>query len=60
MHPDQPLDHALHRFGATGLAILPVTDRMNPRSLLGELTLQDLLDAYRRKAAEDRSRAETS
>jgi hypothetical protein len=33
---------------------------MNARSLLGELTLQDLLDAYRRKAAEDRSRAETS
>jgi CIC family chloride channel protein len=60
MHPDQPLDHALHRFGATGLSILPVTDRMNARSLLGELTLQDLLDAYRRKAAEDRSRAEAS
>jgi len=54
MHPDHPLDLALHRFGATGLSILPVTDRMHSRTLLGELTLQDLLDAYRRKAAGER------
>lgn len=54
MHPDHPLDYALHRFGATGLSVLPVTDRMNARLLIGELTLQDLLDAYRRKAAEER------
>ncbi|GIU75126.1 MAG: transport integral membrane protein [Bryobacteraceae bacterium] len=52
MHPDHPLDLALHRFGATGLTVLPVTDRMNSRLLLGELTLQDLLDAYRRSAAQ--------
>ncbi len=54
MHPDHPLDYALHRFGATGLTLLPVTDRMQSRLLLGELTLQDLLDAYRRTAAEER------
>lgn len=52
MHPDHPHDFALHRFGATGLSVLPVTDRMHSRMLLGEITLQDLLDAYRRNAAE--------
>lgn len=52
MHPDHPLDFALHRFGATSLSVLPVTDRMHSRMLLGEITLQDLLDAYRRNAAE--------
>lgn len=57
MHPDHPLDLALHRFGATGLSVLPVTDRMQPRALLGEITLQDLLEAYRRKAQEDRRAA---
>lgn len=53
MHPDHPLDYALHVFGATGSTVLPVTDRMQSRVLLGELTLQDLLDAYRRRAAEE-------
>ncbi len=48
MHPDHPLDWALHRFGETGLSVLPVTERTGSRRLLGELTLQDLLEAYRR------------
>ncbi len=52
MHPDQPLDLALHRLARTGLSVLPVTDRINSRRLLGELTLQDLLEAYRRSSAD--------
>lgn len=51
MHPDQPLDLALHRFGKTGLSVLPVTGRIDSRQLAGELTPQDLLDAYRHAPA---------
>jgi CIC family chloride channel protein len=47
VHPDHPLDLVLHRLGRYGVSVLPVTDRTRPRLLLGEITLEDLLKAYR-------------
>lgn len=48
VHPDHPLHLVLHRLGKSGLDVLPVVDRALPRRLLGEVTLNGLLDAYRR------------
>lgn len=60
MHPDHPLDLALHRANATGLSVLPVTDRRQSRALLGEITVLDLLGAYRQKAADEKRARETA
>jgi CIC family chloride channel protein len=46
VHSDQPLGLALARMGATGHSVLPVVSRANARTLLGIVTLRDVLDAY--------------
>jgi CBS domain-containing protein len=46
VHTDQPLGLALARMGATGHSVLPVVSRANARTLLGVVTLHDVLDAY--------------
>jgi len=47
LHPDHALDLALRRMGEFGVHLLPVVDRANPRKLLGQITLEDVLRAYR-------------
>jgi chloride channel protein, CIC family len=53
VHPDHSLTLALERMGALRHTVLPVVSRSNIRSLLGVVTLQDVLKAY----GVDRSRA---
>lgn len=47
VHPDHPLDLVLHRLGEANVELLPVVDRTNPRKVLGEIALEDLLRCYR-------------
>ena len=44
LHPDLSLDRALRQFG--GNRILPVTSRLNPKKILGTLTLSDVHSTY--------------
>jgi CBS domain-containing protein len=46
VHADQPLSLALSRMGATSHTVLPVVSRANVRTLLGVVTLPDILRAY--------------
>ncbi len=46
VHGDQPLGLALTRMGATRHTVLPVVSRANVRTLLGVVTLSDVLKAY--------------
>jgi CIC family chloride channel protein len=46
VHPDQGLDLALERVGASQIEILPVVSRADVHKLEGILTLRDVLDAY--------------
>jgi CIC family chloride channel protein len=46
VHSDQPLGLALVRMGASGHSVLPVVSRANARTLLGVVTLHDVLNAY--------------
>jgi CIC family chloride channel protein len=45
LHPDHPLDHALRIIG--DWPMLPVVHRAENRTLLGVLTLEDIIRAYR-------------
>jgi CIC family chloride channel protein len=47
LHPDESADIVLHRLGQSKLSVLPVVDRRDITRVLGEVTLEDLLDAYR-------------
>jgi CBS domain-containing protein len=47
LHPDQSADIVLHRLGQFNLGVLPVVDRRDITQILGEVTLEDLLEAYR-------------
>jgi CIC family chloride channel protein len=47
LHPDQPADIVLHRLGQFNLGVLPVVDRRDIHRVLGEITLEDLLEAHR-------------
>jgi CIC family chloride channel protein len=47
LHPDQSADIVLHRLGQCNLSVLPVVDRRDITQVLGEVALEDLLDAYR-------------
>jgi len=51
LHPDQPADIVLHRLGQFNVNVLPVVDRRDITHVLGEVTLEDLLDAYRNASA---------
>lgn len=57
VHPDHPLDLVLHRLGKFGLDVMPVVDRALPRRILGEVTLNDLLQAYRQPAEPDQAQS---
>jgi CIC family chloride channel protein len=46
VHPDHPLGLALARMGATRHTVLPVVSRASVRTMLGVVTLSDILDAY--------------
>jgi CIC family chloride channel protein len=46
VHSDHPLGLALTRMGATRHTVLPVVSRANVRTLLGVVTLPDILRAY--------------
>jgi CIC family chloride channel protein len=46
VHPDQGLDLALERMGASQLDILPVVSRADVHKLEGIVTLRDVLGAY--------------
>jgi len=47
LHVDHDLDVALDRMGRSGLQMLPVISRLDPRELLGVVYLSDILNAYR-------------
>ena len=47
LHPDQPADIVLRRLGQFDLGVLPVVDRRDVTRILGEVTLEGLLEAYR-------------
>jgi len=46
MHADQGLDLALERMGNNQIDLLPVVSRADVHTLVGIVTLQDVLDAY--------------
>ena len=46
LHPDQSADVVLHRLGQFNVGVLPVVDRRDITKVLGEVTLEDLLEAY--------------
>jgi len=46
LHTDQGLDLALERMGANQVDVLPVVSRANVHTLMGIVTLQDVLDSY--------------
>jgi CIC family chloride channel protein len=46
MHADQGLDLALERMGSNQIDLLPVVSRADVHTLMGIVTLQDVLDAY--------------
>jgi CIC family chloride channel protein len=59
VHPDQPLNVALERMGASQLELLPVVSRADVRQLEGIVTLQDVLAEYGVAASrEDGSRGQ--
>lgn len=49
VHPDQALSVALDRLGATGKRFMPVLSRANVTEVVGVVTLDDVLRAYRVK-----------
>jgi CIC family chloride channel protein len=51
LHPDQSADIVLHRLGQFNLNVLPVVDRRDITQVLGDVTLEDLLEAYRNASA---------
>jgi CIC family chloride channel protein len=63
VHADQPVEAAMRRMARTGLDVLPVVDRGNPRALLGTISMNDILKAFAREADDSAvvaSRAETA
>lgn len=46
VHPDHTVSVALERMGTSGYNVLPVVSRTDVRSLLGIVTLEDVLEAY--------------
>jgi chloride channel protein, CIC family len=51
LHPDHPLDTAMHRMAQSGLTVLPVVSRSDLRQLVGVISLDDALSAYKTEAA---------
>jgi chloride channel protein, CIC family len=55
-YPDERLRIVMNRMAETGLTSLPVVQRLNPRQLLGNITLRDMLKARVRHIEEERRR----
>jgi len=47
LHTDHPLDTAMQRISRSGMTVLPVVGRTNVRELRGEISLQEVIAAYR-------------
>ena len=58
LHPDESLDQALRRLAEAGLDRLPVVGRRDPPELLGVVSVGEVVRAYRRAAAGERSPAD--
>jgi CIC family chloride channel protein len=55
-YPDEPLRVVINRMAETGLTSLPVVQRANPRQLVGNITLRDMLKARVRHIEEEQRR----
>ncbi|MDP8999185.1 MAG: chloride channel protein [Myxococcota bacterium] len=55
-YADEPLRIVVNRMAETGRTDLPVVDRASPRTLLGRITLRDMLKARVRHLEEERRR----
>jgi CIC family chloride channel protein len=55
-YPDESLRAVMNRMAETGLTSLPVVQRENPRRLLGNITLRDMLKARVRHIEEEKRR----
>jgi CIC family chloride channel protein len=55
-HGDEPLRVVVNRMAETGRTDLPVVERARPRTLIGRITLQDMLKARVRHLEEERRR----
>ncbi len=53
---DESLRAVMNRMAETGLTSLPVVQRQNPRRLVGNITLRDMLKARRRHLEEEQRR----
>jgi tetratricopeptide (TPR) repeat protein len=51
LHPDHTLEFALRRIAASGLPELPVVNRVNVGMVLGSVSVEDAMAAYRRDSA---------
>jgi CBS-domain-containing membrane protein len=47
VHPDHQADLVLHRLAQSEMSVLPVLDRRDITKILGQVTLRDLMAAYR-------------
>lgn len=55
-YPDEPLRVIMNRMAETGLTSLPVVQRGNPRQLVGNITLRDMLKARVRHIEQEQRR----
>ena len=55
-HADEPLRVVINRMAETGRTDLPVVDSLNPRKLVGRITLRDMLKARVRHLEEEQRR----
>lgn len=55
-YPDEPLRMVMNRMAETGLTSLPVVQRTNPRQLVGNITLRDMLKARVRHIEQEQRR----
>ena len=55
-YPDEPLRVVVYRMAETGFTRLPVVARQDPRTLMGIISLSDLLKARAHHLEEERRR----
>jgi Flp pilus assembly protein TadD len=60
VHPDHAVDVALRRIAESGLPAIPVVSRGNVCEVLGTISVEDVLAAYRRGRTEETAGARTS
>ena len=54
--PDESLRAVMNRMAETGVTSLPVVERSNPRQMVGNITLRDMLKARRKHIEEEKRR----